>query len=318
MIYTKGMKVQKINIMLFLVTLAFGPQAVANSCVDRSDSYEDYDNKIISKEINNLPSQYYILSYSWSPNHCKKVSSKSKKAGGKNYLQCVKNNKFGYILHGLWPQGAIQSKRNYPRACKGDKPKIPRAKLAPFLCMTPSVWLLQHEYEYHGTCMPNKELRTPTGYLEQAKKLHDVLELPKVELKSSEASFRWWYKNNPHLKAGAVQYWRGANEWQMCYDTNFTAMVCPSNQSKKSLVSYNQLDKSTIKSKLSADNHREVVKPTANQCVVKGNISKKSRKKLYFLSSHPQYRSVKIDEKKGERCFLFVEEAQKAGWVKAK
>lgn len=317
MIFIREMNLKMYKRLFFLMTSLLAMQTFANSCVDKSDSYTDYDNKVAAKEINDLRSQYYVLSYSWSPRHCAKVSNKSKKPGGKNYLQCATNNKFGYILHGLWPQGAKQSKRDYPRACGGDQPKIPRAKLAPYLCMTPSVWLLQHEYEYHGTCMPNKALKSPTGYLDQAKKLHDTLVLPKVELKKNEASFNWWYKNNPHLKAQGIQYWRAGNEWQVCYDTNFNSMVCPNNESKKDLVSYNQLNKSTIKSNLSADNQKAVIKATTNQCVIKGNISKKSRKKLYFVNKHPQYGSVKIDEAQGERCFISEVEAQKAGWMKA-
>ena len=220
------------SVMLFLSTMIITTKVLATSCVDSADDYAYYDNKVAAKEINDLRSQYYVLSYTWSPNHCAKVSAKSKKAGAKNYLQCANKNKFGYILHGLWPQGGLKSKRGYPRACGGDKPKIPRAQLAPYLCMTPSAWLLQHEYEYHGTCMPSASLKTPSGYFDQAKKMHQTLVLPTKELKHSAASFRWWYKNNPQLAQGSVQYWHGGSEWQVCYDQQFNSRVCPANGNK--------------------------------------------------------------------------------------
>ncbi len=302
--------------IITLLTLGFCSQLYAQRCADAADTFEFYDSQVKSSHINNLSSDYYILSYSWSARYCRKVSSKSKKSGAKNYLQCASGYTFGYILHGLWPQGAINTKQKYPRACAGDQPKISRAVLAPYLCMTPSVWLLQHAYEYHGTCMPDKRLKTPQGYFNRAYQLHQKIKLPNNDLPEGSASLQWWYKNNPQLKAGAVQFWRRAREWQICYDRDFKSMRCPGNKrsgfgtAKWTANSEQSRSKSLPKNVL-------IHRATQPECLIKGNISKKSQKKLYFATSHPQYAQVVIDKRRGERCFRSEKAAVKAGWVKA-
>jgi hypothetical protein len=51
--------------------------------------------------------------------------------------------------------------------------------------------------------------------------------------------------------------------------------------------------------------------------LVKGNIDAKGRK-LYHLPGMKNYNQVKIDEAKGEKFFCTEQEAQEAGWTKAK
>lgn len=52
-------------------------------------------------------------------------------------------------------------------------------------------------------------------------------------------------------------------------------------------------------------------------CLIKGNISS-SGEKIYHLPGQRYYDKTVIDEAKGERWFCTEEEAQKAGWRKAK
>lgn len=52
-------------------------------------------------------------------------------------------------------------------------------------------------------------------------------------------------------------------------------------------------------------------------CVIKGNISTNGEK-IYHLSGCGSYDKTSIDESKGERWFCSEDEAQKAGWRKAK
>jgi ribonuclease T2 len=286
---------------------------LANSCVDNKDSFSQYNETINDKSINNIPSQYYVLSYSWAASHCAKVSSKSKEPGSKNYLQCHSNATFDYILHGLWPQGDISGTQGYPRACAGDQGKIPRQVLSKYLCMTPSVWLLQHEYENHGTCMPTSDLKTPQGYLGKAKQLHDQLVLPSKQLSNTQASFQWWYSSNPQLAQGALQYASKSREWQVCYDQSFRSMICPVNSGQNISPS-----KKPLITKSEKDPKGKHLKTRTAGCAVKGNISKKSLKKWYFIRAHPQFEQVRINTRSGERCFKSEFEATEAGWKKAR
>ncbi len=79
--------------------------------------------------------------------------------------------------------------------------------LKKFLCMTPSVWLLQHEYEFHGTCMHDESLEDPEVYFGKALALYSKLKLPDKKLQFSKENVQWFVDNNPHLKADAIQYY---------------------------------------------------------------------------------------------------------------
>ena len=54
----------------------------------------------------------------------------------------------------------------------------------------------------------------------------------------------------------------------------------------------------------------------SDECVIKGNISKKYTKD-YFLPGCPNYKRVKIDPRKGEEWFCSEEEAEEAGWQRS-
>lgn len=274
-----------------LYQFAFG-STPDNRYIDALDTYSNYNEKVkYGRE--NAKSEYYVLSYTYSPTHCSssRVTNHSKKSGGKNYLQCGSGREFSYILHGLWPQGSYTASKNYPRACEGDQKKIDRELLQNYFSMTPSVWLLQHEYEYHGTCMHDESLEEPKTYFDIAFKLHSQLTLPDKKLKNNSSNIKWLVKNNPHHSSNSIQYYNGGQEWQFCYDNNFEPVNCPSK--KKS--SYSKDD---------------------TNCKIKGNISKRSGKKYYFTDEHSNYSSVKISPSKGEKCFSSVNEAVESGWVK--
>ena len=95
--------------LLILPLLLFAGLTQASnyiSCADPLDTYSQYDD---SENIqNDLKSEYYVMSYSWSPGYCQAKSTKaSRKPGQEDYLQCGSGRTFGYVLHGLWPQGAM-------------------------------------------------------------------------------------------------------------------------------------------------------------------------------------------------------------------
>ncbi len=81
---------------------------------------------------------YYVLSLSWSPDFC---------TTHPDAPECGGVKKFGFIVHGLWPQ----YERGYPKGCAGapfDAAQVP----ANLPAIMPSPVLIQHEWESHGTC----------------------------------------------------------------------------------------------------------------------------------------------------------------------
>lgn len=270
-----------------------GLPLAAGNCVDPRDSYAAYDDTVKRGDIRDIASEYYVLTYSWAPGHCAGASDRDKRPGGKDFLQCNSGRGFGYIVHGLWPQGAKDRPGIFPRACEGDQPKVDRAVLEKYLCMTPSLDLLQHEWEFHGTCLHDESLETPDGYFSAAMRLHAAMTLPDRQLGNSRESRQWFHVHNPHLAPGSIKYLDRSQEWMFCFDNDFQSMTCPG------------IDPGP----------GPIIRPSV-RCPVKGNLSG-SGKRLYFTSEHRDYAGVKISPEKGERCFSTEDEARAAGWVKA-
>jgi ribonuclease T2 len=110
----------------------------------------------------------YLLSLSWSPQHCAGVRDTK---GPRDGFQCSgKNGRFGWVLHGLWPE---TDSRDYPQWCRPAK-IVPQPVLREHLCMTPSVQLLQHEWAKHGTCMSPH----PAAYFRSAAILFRAVRFP--------------------------------------------------------------------------------------------------------------------------------------------
>jgi ribonuclease T2 len=81
---------------------------------------------------------YYLLSLSWSPTYCNLKPDDRSQCG---------NRRFGFILHGLWPQ---YRGGGYPQNC-GDS-RVPRPVLNRALAFMPSPQLIRHEWRSHGSC----------------------------------------------------------------------------------------------------------------------------------------------------------------------
>jgi ribonuclease T2 len=84
---------------------------------------------------------YYLLSLSWSPEYC------SGPGGPRDKLQCGEGRRFGFVVHGLWPQAAGGN----PQNC-GPASKVPESIVNAMLPLMPSPGLIQHEWATHGTC----------------------------------------------------------------------------------------------------------------------------------------------------------------------
>jgi ribonuclease T2 len=79
---------------------------------------------------------FYLLSLSWSPEYCYNHRTSS---------ECEKH--LGLVVHGLWPQYSGAGRG--PEYC-GQQPGLSNPET--LLDIMPSVGLIQHEWETHGTC----------------------------------------------------------------------------------------------------------------------------------------------------------------------
>jgi ribonuclease T2 len=114
-----------------------------------------------------LPIGGYTLALSWSPQYCATAR------GADSAFQCSgRNGKFGFILHGLWPEGTA---KDWPQYCRAAD-LLPRQVIRQNLCMTPSAQLLQHEWARHGSCMTTR----PELYFNLARVFYEGVRYPNM------------------------------------------------------------------------------------------------------------------------------------------
>jgi ribonuclease T2 len=118
-------------------------------------------------ERRTAPVTNYLLTLSWSPEFCR-----TRGRDPAHRLQCggIANGgagQFGFILHGLWPEG------DGPQWCR-PVTALPRPLIREHLCTTPSVQLIQREWAKHGSCMT----RDPGRYLRAGSILYRAVRYP--------------------------------------------------------------------------------------------------------------------------------------------
>ncbi len=94
----------------------------------------------------NVKTDYYLLAMSWSPQHCY-----NKRKSRQHKFQC-QQNKFGFVVHGLWPQSThAKNRRDHPRFCNTTQP-LPTHLIRQYICIVPGVQLMQAQWDKHGSC----------------------------------------------------------------------------------------------------------------------------------------------------------------------
>ena len=166
---------------------------------------------------------FYVLSLSWSPDYC------ASPAGARDRFQCAGPRKYGFVVHGLWPQ----FERGWPEACTTDQLKVPLPLKRDVLEIMPSERLMNHEWRKHGTCSG----LTPKQYFESILATWANVRIP-PELKSLTAEHvefspadleRKFVAANPGLNAGMVSVdctGRFLKEVQVCFDKNLKFRAC--------------------------------------------------------------------------------------------
>lgn len=193
---------------------------------DKSAVNFDYDFVMRNDAIgqNRASTDYYMLALSWSPIFCE---SQREKFGNRlpesAQMQCGTSKKYGWIIHGLWPQNAnAKSVADHPRFCQGDLPAVDYHIIEKYLNESPSPHLLQGEWEKHGACA----FKAAQNYFQTQQNLYRTLRLPSEEMDRKDL-FAWLKKHNPQLKNIFLQ--ASHKELFICYNKDWQVMDCPKN-----------------------------------------------------------------------------------------
>ncbi len=164
----------------------------------------------------------YTLALSWSPQFCR-----SRENDPRHATQCAAEKDFGFVLHGLWPEGAGKTA---PTWCAPAE-VLPTDVIRTNFCASPSPQLLQHEWAKHGTCMT----RDPTVYFQKARTLYESVKLPDMDALSRGGAnvsglIGAIKQLNPTIPARAIMIDTTRGNWlteiKICYDSQFQPTAC--------------------------------------------------------------------------------------------
>lgn len=173
-----------------------------------------------------LPIGSYTLAITWTPQFCR---DRSRGAGSD--FQCGGGNRFGFTLHGLWPDGEGAT---WPQYCR-PAALLPASVIRANLCATPSVQLLQHEWAKHGTCMT----QSPASYFASATRLYGRLRYPDMNALSRRpltagGLARAIAAANPGIRADMMRITANRRGWLdevwLCLDKKLAFARCPAHQ----------------------------------------------------------------------------------------
>lgn len=107
---------------------------------------------------------YYLLALSWSPSYCAD-------AGDRDPVQCGRDRRFAFVVHGLWPQ----HERGWPSDCKTPFARdVSPALKQSMLDIMPSPRLVEHEWDTHGACSG----LTPDAYFALTRRVRERVVIP--------------------------------------------------------------------------------------------------------------------------------------------
>lgn len=167
--------------------------------------------------VRDAPTAFYMLALTWAPEACRGREDDPDLA-----IQC-RANRFGFVLHGLWPDGADG---RHPRYC-GPAPEISAATVRKHLCMTPSPASLQHEWAAHGAC----GWASPEAYFADARRLWRGLRLPPMPATTTAGEIRAAFvKANRGVRRDGIyiKTVEGGRlmDVRLCYDLRYRPAAC--------------------------------------------------------------------------------------------
>ena len=164
---------------------------------------------------------YYLLSLSWSPAFC--LSSPGA-------AECNGPRRFGFIVHGLWPQ----NERGWPENCDG-RGQVSDDVVQDIADLMPASNLVRHEWSAHGRCSG----LGPPAYFALLRRAYSTVAIPQ-ELSSPaqpieqppEAVADAFLQGNPRFPAQSIvvtcsgQGVPRLREVHVCLDRELTPRAC--------------------------------------------------------------------------------------------
>ena len=223
---TRRSKIALATAGMLLPTVA---TAQANAChIPMTIERPHPDLPSASQPVRRLPIGSYTLAISWSPEYCR---TGSRDRGARSGIQCGGGNDFGFVLHGLWPDGVG---KEWPQYCQAT-PILPTALIRRHLCSTPSPQLMQHEWSKHGTCMSGI---SPEAYFARSTAMFGRLRFPDMDALSRQpltvADFRRRVAAANGIAASAIRVTTKKAGWLdelwLCTDKRFRYVACDAEQ----------------------------------------------------------------------------------------
>jgi len=162
----------------------------------------------------------YTLAISWAPEFCRT---------DRQSFECrPQSGRFGFVVHGLWPESASGSSPQWCAARPRPSPDLIRRNL----CMAPVPSLAEHEWAKHGTCMA----ATPESYFAQEAALWRTLRWPDTDRLARQQPLTVGRLRaavalaNPAFKAGWIGVFLGQGGWlrelRLCYSRRLKPIPC--------------------------------------------------------------------------------------------
>jgi ribonuclease T2 len=166
---------------------------------------------------------YYVLTLSWSPEYCAGPN------GARDPIQCGTERRFGFVVHGLWPQ----YEHGYPQNC-GKADPVPSNIVNAMLPLMPSPRLIEHEWQTHGTCSG----LDVNAYFQTIQKAFASVQIPddfksplqQVEIPPADIKAKF-AAANPSLPEQALRIQCGGrylSETRICMTRDLKERDCPS------------------------------------------------------------------------------------------
>jgi len=168
----------------------------------------------------------YTLAVSWSPEYCRQDRNPAS-------VQCSgRNGRFGFVLHGLWPESALGPAPQWCALAPRPAPETVRQGL----CATPVPWLIEHEWAKHGSCMAT----TPEAYWGIARHVFARFRWPDADRLSLERGLTVGRLREavalanpglPRASIGVVVSERGwLRELRLCHNRQYRPVACRSDR----------------------------------------------------------------------------------------
>jgi ribonuclease T2 len=170
---------------------------------------------------------YYLLSLSWSPAYC---------LSDPRSTECNGPRRFGFIVHGLWPQ----NENGWPENCNVHQP-VPDAVVTGISDIMPARGLVYHEWSAHGTCSG----LGPNDYFALIRRAYGDISIPaafsgakQAVEQSPGAITQAFLRANPKLSAASVVVTCGGQdaprlrEVHICLDRSLNPRRCSADASR--------------------------------------------------------------------------------------